>query len=100
MSSKEQNVFYIGQDQRCENIPEIKFVIELKEPEMHGHDPCFGHEFLSAAVSAVDFSDFDLNNQDTCSWEGKLERPRSSKVRNEIGRNEVGNFEPKLESDC
>ena len=34
----------------------------------------------------------------TCSWKGQLENTRSWKVRNEIGKNEVGKFEPKLEN--
>ena len=59
VSSKEQKCIFIGQDQRYENIPEMKFVKDRKEPEIHGHGPYFGHEFLSEAVSVVDFSDFD-----------------------------------------
>ena len=35
---------------------------------------------------------------DTCSWKEQLEKTRSWKVRHEIEKNEVGKFEPKLES--
>ena len=43
------------------------------------------------------------SKRDTCSWKGQLERTRSWKiiswkVQNEIGKIEVGKFEPKLES--
>ena len=42
-------------------------------------------------------------NWDTCSWKGQLEKTRnwkllSRKVRDEIGKNEAGKFEPKLEN--
>ena len=41
--------------------------------------------------------------RDTCIWKGQLEKTRSWKLfkwkfRNEIGKNEVGKFEPKLEN--
>ena len=45
------------------------------------------------------FNEFELRKiQDTCSWKGQLERTRSWKVQNEIGKIEVGKFEPKLVS--
>ena len=34
--------------------------------------------------------------RDTCSWKRQLERTRSWKVQNEIGKIDVGKFEPRF----
>ena len=39
-----------------------------------------------------------MSKRDTCSWKGQFERTRCWKVQNEIGKIEVGKFDPKLES--
>ena len=68
-------MFNIGQDQWYENIPEMKFVWDLKESEI-----------IPERLSERCMDTIDWDNRDTCRWEGQLERTSSSKVRIEIGK--------------
>ena len=53
---------------------------------------------ISVEQNTIILSSVDLTiSWETCSWKGQLERTKSWKVRNEIGKIEVGKFGPKLE---
>ena len=60
----------------------------------------YDYELRFSCLISSQFSDFELNfgKKDSAIRKKQLERTRSCKVRNEIGKIEVETFEPKLES--